>query len=173
MRARFLCAALAALLSLAAVGFVASGQRRRATARPQAAKICPDPTIRCRTSVNFEPHDLPFRVPANALIWETEPFYAVILKSVNAGRMDDCESFVPETDRLEAQKLFPRLKVFSSRCPEPGDLYYTGVAENQRFMAVYAGRTRAEAERTLSLVRATGKYAGANIRRMHAGFNGT
>jgi hypothetical protein len=40
-------------------------------------------------------------------------------------------------------------------------------------MAVYAGKTRAEAERMLAAVRATGKYPTANLRRMQAGFNGT
>lgn len=128
----------------------------------------------CRTTVHFSPYDLPFRVPANALIWETEPFYAVILKSVRVNAdIDDCDRFVPEAERLEAQRLFPKRKVFASRCAEPGEIYYAGVAENQRFMAVYAGRTRVEAERMLAVVKATGKYAGANIRRLRAGFNGT
>jgi hypothetical protein len=40
-------------------------------------------------------------------------------------------------------------------------------------MAVYAGRTQAEAAQMLSSVKATGKFAGASIRRMSAGFNGT
>ena len=168
------CLVLACVLAGGPQMFWASGQRRRAARRPRPAQICPDPSVPCPTTVNFSPHDLPFRVPANALIWETEPFYAIILKSVGVSADgDNCDRFIPEAERLAAQRLFPRRKVFASRCAEPGELYYAGVAENQRFMAVYAGRTRAEAERTLALVKATGQYAGANIRRMHAGFNGT
>jgi hypothetical protein len=40
-------------------------------------------------------------------------------------------------------------------------------------MAVYAGKTRAEANRVLATVRATGRYRTANLRRMYVGFNGT
>jgi hypothetical protein len=40
-------------------------------------------------------------------------------------------------------------------------------------MAVYAGRTRAQANAMLEKVKATGKYPGANLRQMRAGFNGT
>ena len=56
---------------------------------------------------------------------------------------------------------------------EAGDLYYLGVAENTQFMAVYAGRTRAEGLAVLEKVKATGKYPGANLRRLSTGFNGT
>ena len=84
-----------------------------------------------------------------------------------------CDLFIPETERLAAQALFPDNKVFSSRCVEPGELFYTNVNENQRLMAVYAGATLAQAKRVLAQVKATGKFAGANIRRMRTGFNGT
>jgi hypothetical protein len=40
-------------------------------------------------------------------------------------------------------------------------------------MAVYAGITQAEANRMLAKVKATGKFPGANIRRMRAVMNGT
>ena len=39
-------------------------------------------------------------------------------------------------------------------------------------MAVYAGKAPAEANRMLAAVKATGKFPGANIRRMRTGFNG-
>jgi hypothetical protein len=157
------------LLGLPAVG--ASAQRRRP---PRPAAVCGDPTVRCPTSVEFQPYQLPFRIPANAVIWETEKFYAVILKSVrDESKGNDCNVFVPEPEREAAQALFPRNKVFGSRCFEPGDLYYTGVAEDSQFIAVYAGRTRAEGLAVLGKVKATGKYPGANLRRMSSGFNGT
>jgi hypothetical protein len=162
--------AAAVLFASAAVAFGLRQPRRGRRARP--APVCFDPTLPCKSAATFEPNDLPFRLPASAVIWETEDFYAVVLKSVRVAE-GDCEKFVPEAERLEAQKLFPRRKVFSSRCAEPGNLYYTNTAEGQQFMAVYAGATRAEAARTLAAVRATGKFPGANLRRMRAGFNGT
>jgi hypothetical protein len=136
------------------------------------ASICGNPQITCKTSAQFQAWDLPFRVPENAVIFDTELFYSVILKSV--GKTDqDCDVFVPETERLEAQALFPTQKVFTSRCADIETLNYTNVNQNHRFMAVYAGSTLADARRTLQAVKATNKFAGATIRRMRTGFNGT
>ena len=140
--------------------------------RASAAAICGNPKIACRTSVTFQPHDLPFRVPANAVILDTEPFYVVILKSV-ASRDDQCDVFVPEDERLNAQLLFPAHKVFTSRCAEPGELFYTNIKGDQRIMAVYAGRTMVDAKSMQAAVKLTGKFPGANIRRIRTGFNGT
>lgn len=147
----------------------AAGQRGR---RPRYATVCGNPNVPCRTEVTFQPHDLPFRLAQNAVIWESELFYAVMLKSVPA--IDyNCDLFIPESDRLSAQALFPDHKVFASRCVEPGELFYTNTRANNRIMAVYAGKTLAEANRVLAAVKATGKFPGANVRRMRAGFNGT
>ena len=147
-------------------------QSRTSPGRAKKGAICGNPTLACKTSVTFQPHDLSFRVPANAVIWDTELFYAVLLKSV-AAEEGNCDVFVPETERLAAQALFPSNKVFASRCIEPGELFYTNVSEKHRIMAVYAGTTLAEAKRVLSAVKATGKFPGANLRRMRTGFNGT
>lgn len=146
-----------------------SAQKRQPT---RHGTICGDPTARCKSSASFEPHDLPFRVPASGAIYDTELFYAIVLKSLNVPA-DNCDKFIPEGDRLAAQTLFPDRKVFSSRCADPGVLFYTNTSSKARFMAVYAGMTVAEANRMLATVKATGKYPGANIRRMRAGFNGT
>jgi hypothetical protein len=134
--------------------------------------ICGNPTVPCRTSASFPPNDLPFRIPATANIYDTDLFYAVILKSVTVAD-DNCHTFVPESDRLTAQALFPDRKVFSSRCADPGGLSYTNTSPKTRFMAVYAGMTLAEANRMLATVKASGKYPAANVRRMRAAFNGT
>lgn len=157
-----------ALLTLSSIE--APGQRRRLKA--QHLSVCGNPRVPCKTSATFEPNDLPFRLPENAVIWDTELFYAVMLKSVKS-RGDNCSVFVPERERLAAQALFPDHKVFASRCAEPGNLYYTNTSANAHFMAVYAGTTLSEANRMLAAVQATGKFTGANIRRMRAGFNGT
>jgi hypothetical protein len=161
--------AVLGLLLLSAAPPPAEAQRGRARRQPRPA-VCGDPTVACGTFATFEPYDLPFRVSQQTVIWESEPFYAVILKSV---RNRDCRVFVPEAERLRAQADFPRHKVFTSRCAEPVAVYYTGLAVDARMMAVYAGRTRAEAAGVLAKVKATGKYPGAYLRRMSIGFNGT
>ena len=145
-----------------------SAQRRPA----KHGSICGDPAAACKTIATFQPYDLPFLLPKNAVIWDTDLFYAVILKSMNVPE-DNCDQFVPESDRLAAQTLFPDRKVFTSRCAEPGGLSYTNTSPKARFMAVYAGPTLGDANRMLAAVKATGKFPGANIRRMRAAFNGT
>jgi hypothetical protein len=149
-------------------GAGASGQNRRQTTK---GRICGDPTVQCRTSTDFETWDLPFEVPKNGVIWESEFFYAVILKSVRSN--DDCTAFVPETERLAAQAVFPKNKVFASRCAEAGNIYYSNTAQDQQFMGVFAGRSKAEANAVLAKVKAAGGFPGANVRRMRTGFNGT
>jgi len=161
-----------ALIAGATLSFGAgtmSAQKRRPV---RHASICGDPTATCNTSATFQPYDLPFRLPAKAVIYDTDLFYAVILKSVSAPN-DNCDIFVPESDRLAAQVLFPDRRVFSSRCAGAPELSYTNTNPNQHFMAVYAGTTLADANRMLETVKATGKFPGANVRRMRAAFNGT
>jgi hypothetical protein len=173
MRREILNSAGALVMAIFAFGFSGSSRLSAHTGKkPQDARVCSDPSVPCRTSVTFEAHDLPFQVPRNVVIWETVEFYAVILQSV-ASPEGECERFVSEEKRLEAQSLFPRQKVFASRPCNPGGLFYMNVAPDQQFMAVYAGATKTLAEQTLAKVKATGKYPGANIRRMRAGFNGT
>jgi hypothetical protein len=162
-----------ALITTTGVADVTAGQSRQ---RPRRASICGNPRVACKTSETFQPHDLPFRVPKNAVIFDTELFYAIILKSIPA-KEEDCRVFVPEAERLRAQALFPDHKVFTSRCADLGDpdsmLFYTNVDPNFRIMAVYGGATLAEAKRVLEAVKATGKFPGAYMRRMRTGFNGT
>jgi len=150
----------------------ASGQSQAVRHRAKPGSICGNPKVACKTSVPFQPNDLPFRVPPSLVIVDTELFYAVVLKSVTADE-GDCNVFVPEAERLEAQALFPDRKVFSSRCADIENLFYTNVNPRFRIMAVYAGSTVAEAKRVLEAVKATGKYSGAYLRRMRTGFNGT
>jgi hypothetical protein len=164
-----ICALVGAAAQAYTQGSGASAQQRQDRKK---ATICGNPKESCQSAFPFEPYDLHFRVGKNAVIWDTEPFYAVILKSVRVVN-NNCDAFVPEAERLRAQELFPDRKVFTSRCPESLEVYYMNVSPDHNFMAVYAGRTRAEANRVLAEVKATGKYKGANIRRMRAGINGT
>jgi len=167
-------AALMALSFIVAAGPQSTvvGQSRVARKPARKGSVCGNPNIACKTSVTFHEYDLPFRIPANAVIWDTELFYAIVLKSVRAAE-GDCDTFVPEAERIQVQMLFSDRKVFSSRCIEPGEMFYTNISDTHRIMAVYAGTTLAEAKRTLATIRATGKFPGANIRRMRTGFNGT
>jgi hypothetical protein len=108
----------------------------------------------------------------NTAMYDTELFYAVILRSVPSPA-DNCDNFIPEPERLAAQILFPNHKVFTSRCAEPGEVSYTNTNPRTQFMAVYAGANLADANRMLATVKATRKFPGANIRRMRAVINGT
>ena len=164
---------ICALVGVGVQGSTRGNELAAQKRRPQKlATVCGSPKAGCGSGMTFEPYDLQFRLPKNAVIYDTAPFYAIILKSVRAPQ-DDCNVFVPEEERLRAQALFPENKVFTSRCYEPGSVYYAPVSDNQHFMAVYAGKTRAEAARLLAAVKATRQYPGANIRRIHAGINGT
>ena len=155
-----------------------AGSPAAAPTSPQARrrgphlKVCGNPQVACKTAIKFKPYDLPFQMPATAVIYDTDLFYAIILQSVKTPN-DDCDTFVSERDRLAAQALFPDHKVFSSRCVEPGEVGYSNTNDSAHFMAVYGGMTLAEANRMLARVQATGKFSGANIRRMRAMINGT
>jgi hypothetical protein len=162
--------AIATLPMLSALNAETFAQKRRSVVKHLS--VCGNPTLPCKTTATFEPYDLPFRMPENVVIYDTELFYAVILKSVSTAN-DNCDVFVPEDQRLAAQAMFPDHKVFSSRCEEPGRLSYSSTSPKARFMAVYAGTTLADANRMLAGVKATGKFPGANLRRMRAVMNGT
>jgi len=177
MRFQTILITLIAVFAASSAGLSALAQRKRTTTH---AAICGNPKLPCKTSATFQSNDLPFQVPRNSTIVDTVPFYAIILQSM-AVKTDDCAVFIPESDRLAAQALFPDHKVFSSRCIDPENLFYADVtsgnaryfSETHRILAVYAGTTMADAKRLLPAVQATGKYPGANIRRMRTGFNGT
>ena len=149
----------------------AMGQSRINSRRPRGS-ICGNPKLPCKTSATFQANDLPFRVPQNLVIFDTELFYAVILKTLRSTE-DDCSVFILESERLETQALFPDRKVFSSRCYDIENLFYTNVDPKFRIMAVYAGSNLVEAKRVLESVKSTGKFPGAYLRRMRTGFNGT
>jgi hypothetical protein len=124
-------------------------------------KIQPDPAQSCG-----KPHVLCFETPKDEVAraeFLSETFYAVILKT--AARCS-----IPEADRLDVQRVFPRHKVFSMRFQCDDDVEenvsYTNVNEAYGFIAVYAGRTSKEAKARLMEVKATARFPGANIRKM-------
>lgn len=150
----------------------AYGQRK--TAKPKLGKICGNPQIKCRTGdADFQTHEIPFEIPKGAVIYESEPFYAIILKTVKLNSNTSCENAISEKDRLKIQELFRDNKVFALKCSDAGDLYYTNVANNVNFIAVYAGKTLSEASNFLRAVKSNRQFKGANVRKMQAYINGT
>jgi|ERR1051326_1967351 hypothetical protein len=147
----------------------APAQRRKPV---KHLSVCGNPNISCPSALTFEPYALPFRMPQNSVIYDTEFFYAIVLKSISTAN-NNCDNYIPEPERLAAQILFPNNKVFASRCAEPGEVSYSNTNPRANFMAVYAGPTLAGANRMLATVQATRKFSGVNIRRMRAVINGT
>lgn len=130
-------------------------------------EIHPDPTAPC-TGESFKSHELCFETPRDGVAraeFLSQTFYAVILRTT-------APCTITEDERLQAQALFPKSKVFSMRfyCDDSVEenISYTNVNDKFGFLAVYAGRTLQEAKARLAEVKSTGKYAGANIRKMQA-----
>jgi hypothetical protein len=131
----------------------------------RVGRLCPDPARPCP---GFKAHDLSFVLPGDGVASaeaRSDSFYAVILRSG-----PNCS--IRERDRVAAQRLFPRRKVFSQRfeCDDDveNNVFYTGVAPSRAFLAVYAGATRAQASATLTA--AARRFPGANLRRMQVVF---
>ena len=159
------------VLGLISIG-AAFGQKK-----PVQGKICGNPNVRCKTDTSmFSPGDIMFEIPQNSAIFESESFYAIILKSNTIkdffGGDETCKAVDSEEERLATQKLFPNNKVFSQRCGYDS-LYYTGVRDNTVFLAVYGGKTLAQAQTLLKTVNGTGKFKSAYIKKVQAQFNGT
>ena len=167
-RTTFACVLAAMALVLIADGSNAQTRRKPAKRPP----VCGNPNVTCGGDITFQANELPIRLPHNAVIFDSDLFYAVILQSAPSPT-ESCDNFIPEPERLAAQTLFPQNKVFTSRCAEPGQVSYSNTSSKAQFMAVYAGATQADANRMLAKVKATGKFPGANIRRMRAMINGT
>jgi len=127
-------------------------------------EVCPDPQKPCTEVERFKLNELSFRIASRFDFDRGQDrsiaFYAAILKSGELCR-------IPDEERIAAQGRFPGRKVFLHRyfCEEFGDkVTYTNVNRKAGFLAVYAGRTEAEAKAFLADAQA--KYPGANLRRM-------
>ncbi len=168
MRSKILLASLSALVLIVLVS------ASYAQKKPKAGRVCGDPTVDCKGGSDFQPFDLPFEVGSNNVIFESERFYGIVLKSVKMKDWGNCEKpLFPESERLSIQEMFPHNKVFALNCFETGLNYYTGVAQQTAFIGVYAGRTLAEANKFLKTVRATGKFGDVRVRQLKIGVNGT
>jgi hypothetical protein len=155
------------MIFIAGMSLAVSAQKRA------YGKVCGDPTAACKSASDFQPYELAFELPNNPVIFDSELFYAVILKSVKTKTETDCQNAFSEEERINLQRIFPRNKVFTLKCFETGGIYYTNTANNVVFMGIYAGRTLAEAKSFLKRVQSQTEYSGAIIKRMRAGINGT
>lgn len=111
----------------------------------------------------FKAHELPFQIPEIIGESKSVPFYALILKTYSKCSIKDAE-------RLAAQRLFPKQKVFYERnCPDDNYedmISYTSVDYNYDFLAVYAGSTLSEAKKLSAKIKKMNHYPGHNIRKM-------
>ena len=127
-------------------------------------RIHPDPA---KPRPGFKPHQLSFETPQDGVArdeFRSAPFYAVILKTA-----EPCS--LKQAELSEIQKLFPANKVFAPMfgCDDDEDtISYTNVNRKVHFIAVYAGETAEQAQSFLATVKQTGKFPGANLRRMQA-----
>ena len=168
MRARSIITSLS-LLSILTFVSMSAAQKK-----PKAGRVCGDPTVECKGGSDFQPFDLPFEVGNDNVIFESERFYGIVLKSKKMKDWGNCEKpTFTESERLAIQDLFPRNKVFAVNCFETGLNYYTGVAQKTAFIGIYAGRTLTEATKFLKTVRATGRFGDIRVRQLKIGVNGT
>lgn len=146
-------------------------------------EVVPAPGARVpvRSGKAFHAWELPFRLPArlkpNAL-YESAPFYAVVLRKVEDtpcdGQYNESSRSVEDL-RKAAQKRFPATKVFADQgCPDMTAASYRvdGTAEGMSFgpfIAVYAGKTEAEARAVLAKARTA--YPGAAVKRMRVNYS--
>ena len=127
-------------------------------------RIHPDPA---KPRPGFKPHQLSFETPQDGVArdeFRSAHFYAVILKTTERCR-------VTEQERGELQRLFPANKVFApkSGCDDDEDtISYTNVNPKVGFIAIYAGDSLEQAQQFLATVKQTGRFPGANLRRMQA-----
>lgn len=161
---------IVAVVAIMMLGLVFNVQAQK---KAKLGKVCGDPTLPCKSRDDFQSYELPFDTGKNYVIAESQPFYSIILKSVKLAPGADCEKTFGEEERIATQELFPNNKVFALRCNEPAMNYYTNVADDVAFIAVYAGKTLVEANKFLTIVQATKKYPGVRVRKMQTGINGT
>lgn len=115
-----------------------------------------------------KPHEIVFERPTDGVAraeYKSDPFFAVILRSAK-------RCAITEEERVKVQAMFPGSKVFMTRFQCGDDVEenvtYTNVDQNVAFLAVYAGDSLGQADRTLAKAKATGKFPRANLRRMQA-----
>jgi len=150
----------------------------------RANDVCPDPAKPCQhKDKHFDDWELSFKMPAKLLANKTNSsasFYGIILKTYKLE--DDCDGGeyieAGEAERKQLQSQYPERKVFASyECPNMAAVGYDfpgkwdakkEMALVTNFLAIYAGKTNAEAEELLGKLRA--KYPDAQVKQMTANY---
>lgn len=156
--------------------FIPASSYAQSASQSQLYDVCGNPKLECKTSGGFDDADLPIKVTGK-LEWmgeyKSKAFYAVIVQSRKviavSGPEEECGGQFTPAERSRLQSSFPSNRVFSSAF---GCYYfehsYTNVNTGFNFLAVYGGETEAAARTVLKAIKSTGKYPGANLRRMQA-----
>lgn len=179
MKAKYLlcCAAFLIVCFGTISGF---GQQRKSAA--QANAVCFDPNKPCdHKSKKFDVWELSFKMPARLAANKTfvsAPFYAVILETFESAEECDGGEFIVQAEaaRKRAQKKFAGRKVFADyQCPNLSSVGYDfdgrfigDKLALGNFIAVYAGTTKAEAEKILQSAKKD--YPAARLKKMTANY---
>lgn len=164
------------LISFAAILLVFSADVFTQKGAAARIRVCGDPSAACATRALFDDDDIPFEYPKGSAVAETPHFYMVIVKSVKLPKDADCETVPSDFSRRSIQWSFPRNKVFIARgCYSIENNFYTNIGDNVIALAIYAGATKAEADRFLKRVKAIEQINAekAYVVRTSTGFNGT
>ena len=145
--------------------------------------VCPEPNLPCHhKQKQFDEWELSFRMPARITpnkVYQSAPFYAVIIKKYDGGcdELDVNPAVEPERQRL--QKLFPSRKVFAEySCPNMSAVSYLfggkmDAAEEKvlymDYIAVYAGVDEAEGREIFELIRKD--YPQAELKKMTVAYS--
>ncbi len=146
-------------------------------------EVCPNPQAPCDTPAKkFAPYELSFKLPGKLTkgkTYESLPFYAVLVKKYQEESCDaDDHTESIERERVRIQLAYPHNKVFAAySCPNLDAIDYSFPgrmdASQERvlimtFIAVYAGKTEADAKEFLSYVRTI--YPAAELKKMTASY---
>jgi len=141
-------------------------------------EVCGRAVDWCDTDVTFwESHDLKIRIKGQQKMWDvykSKPFYVVVLKrkkAVVSDHIDDdkcLEGYFDNAEIGQVQLYFTENKVFANNdgC-HPAPMVRYSYFLDGNFMAVYAGKTRSEANPLLRRAKAKAEYRDAHIAQMH------
>ena len=152
-------------------------------AKTKGYEICPDPSAKCLSpSREFAEWELPYQLPKllkRDVNYKSVPFYAVLIKTYESEECDEgWYTASIERERVRIQKLYPTRKVFGSHdCPDMDAVGYDFAGQQDAsgkllfsaFIAVYAGKTPAEASEFLKDEQT--RYPRAELKQMTAGYS--
>jgi hypothetical protein len=146
-------------------------------------EVCPDPKRPCNSKAKqFAPYEISFQLPGKLTrgkTYKSIPFYAVLIKTFAEETCDAADHTVSiERERQRIQLAYPANKVFAAySCPnlDAVDYSFAGRTDSSgervlimTFIAVYAGKTEADARQFLGYVKTV--YPQATLKLMTASY---